>query len=200
VQGATDNAAGGAREAIAEEIRGIIDTVKTAANASYGGRYVLAGTTTDVPPFRVGADDAYYGDEERIGRQIGPGVTIDVNIHGREAIGDDDEGLLSVLRGVVQHLTDDDGPALRSDLLAMNTSLDQLTAVRATVGATQNRLEVAAGRLAEYEGTTLALLSQTEDADFAKTMIDFSVQKAALEAGLKAGANIVQTSLLDFLR
>ena len=200
VQGATDNAAGGAREAIAEEIRGIIDTVKTAANASYGGRYVLAGTTTDVPPFRVGADDAYYGDEERVGRQIGPGVTIDVNVHGREAIGDDDEGLLSVLRGVVQHLEDDDGPALRTDLLAMNTSLDQLNAVRATVGATQNRLEVAAGRLAEYEGTTLALLSETEDADFAKTMIDFTTQQNALNAGLKAGASIVQNSLLDFLR
>ena len=200
VQGATDTAAGGAREAIAAEIRGIIDTVKTAANASYGGRYVLGGTTTDAPPYRVGADDAYYGDEERIGRQIGPGVTIDVSVHGREAIGDDDEGLLAVLRGVVDNLENNDGPALRSDLLAMNTSLDDLNAVRARVGATQNRLEIAGDRLAEYEGTTLSLLSKTEDVDFAKAMIDFTTQQNALQAGLKAGASIVQNSLLDFLR
>jgi flagellin-like hook-associated protein FlgL len=31
-------------------------------------------------------------------------------------------------------------------------------------------------------------------------MIDFSIQQAAMQAGLKAGANIVQNSLLDFLR
>ena len=200
VQGSTDAAAGGARDAIAEEMRGIIDTIKTAANASYGGRYVFGGTATDAPPYRVGDDDVFYGDEQRIGRQIGPGVTLDVNVHGREVIGDDDEGLLSVLRGVVAHLESDDGPALRDDLGRLNTSLDGLNAVRATVGATQNRLEVAAGRLAEYEGTTLSLLSATEDADYAKTMIDFTIQQNAMQAGLKAGANIVQNSLLDFLR
>jgi flagellin-like hook-associated protein FlgL len=34
----------------------------------------------------------------------------------------------------------------------------------------------------------------------AKAMIDFSVQQAALQAGLKAGSQVVQNSLLDFLR
>lgn len=200
VQGADDNSAGAGREAIAEELRGIIDSIKTAANASYGGRYVFGGTATDAAPFKAGADDAYYGDEERVGRQIGPGVAIDVNVHGREAIGDDDEGLLSVLRGVVAHLEADDGPALRNDLGLLSGSLDDLNAVRATVGATANRLEVAADRLSQYEGTTLQLLSETEDADFAKTMMDFTIQQNAMQAGLRAGASIVQNSLLDFLR
>ena len=34
----------------------------------------------------------------------------------------------------------------------------------------------------------------------AKTLIDFSSQQAAYQAALKAGASIVQTSLMDFLR
>ena len=33
-----------------------------------------------------------------------------------------------------------------------------------------------------------------------KAMIDFSIQQAALQAGLQAGSRIVQNSLLDFLR
>ena len=78
--------------------------------------------------------------------------------------------------------------------------LDALNAVRAKVGATVNRLDVADARLSEYEGTALKVLSDNEDADIAKAMIDFSIQQAAMQAGLKAGATIVQNSLLDFLR
>ena len=40
----------------------------------------------------------------------------------------------------------------------------------------------------------------TEDADIAKTMIDFNSQSAAYQASLRAGASIVQASLMDFLR
>ena len=34
----------------------------------------------------------------------------------------------------------------------------------------------------------------------AKTLIDFNTQTAAYQAALRAGANIVQSSLMDFLR
>ena len=200
IQGGTGALGAEQRMAIATEMRGLIDTVKQAGNASYGGRYILSGSATGTPPYALGASDVYAGNTDAIGRQIGPGVTLPINIDGRTAIGDDDEGLLAALRGVVAHLDANDADALTADVAVLDTSMDQLNAVRARVGATVNRLEVAAGRLAEYEGTTLKLLSDTEDADFAKAMIDFSVQQSALQAGLKAGASIVQNSLLDFLR
>jgi flagellar hook-associated protein 3 FlgL len=44
------------------------------------------------------------------------------------------------------------------------------------------------------------LLSETEDADMAKTLVAFSTQQAVYQSALKSGANIVQSSLLDFLR
>ena len=50
------------------------------------------------------------------------------------------------------------------------------------------------------EESTLKLLSDAEDADMGKTLIDFSTQQAAYQAALKAGATIVQQSLLDFFR
>ena len=55
-------------------------------------------------------------------------------------------------------------------------------------------------RLGQYAETTTRQLSETEDADFAQTMIDLNSQQAAYQAALKAGANIVQSSLMDFLR
>ena len=46
----------------------------------------------------------------------------------------------------------------------------------------------------------LGQLSKTEDADIAETLIELNSQTAAYQAALRAGASIVQTSLMDFLR
>ena len=47
---------------------------------------------------------------------------------------------------------------------------------------------------------TTKQLSDTEDADFAKTMLDLNSQSTAYQAALRAGASIVQSSLMDFLK
>jgi flagellar hook-associated protein 3 FlgL len=68
------------------------------------------------------------------------------------------------------------------------------------VGATTNRLEAADARLQQVEETTTKLLSDVQDADMAKTFIDFSMQQNVYQSALRAGSNIIQQSLLDFLR
>jgi flagellar hook-associated protein 3 FlgL len=201
IQGATDGAGPEARAAIAEELGGLLDTIKASANASYGGRYVFSGTETGDKPYQLGGPDNFDGDTARIVREIGPGVRVNVNVHGPEVIGDETGGILFTVRQIIDHL-DDANPsaALTADVGELSDRLDELNAVRATIGALTNRLETADARLVEYEGTTMKILSENEDTDVAKAMIDFSIQQSALQAGLKAGASIVQTSLLDFLR
>lgn len=204
VQGATDSAGPAARRAIAVEIRGLIDSMKSSANASYGGRYVFSGTATGTRPYAIGGSDAYAGDQGTMEREIGPGVSVAVNVVGKRVLGDEDEGMLATLRGVVARLesgTTADAAALRSGALgALDGHLDDLSAIRAEVGSTANRLDAAALRLGDVELFTRGLLSETEDVDFAEAMVRFSTEQAALQAGLKAGAQIVQASLLDFLR
>jgi flagellar hook-associated protein 3 FlgL len=187
------------RDALNLEVKGLIETVKQAGNASYGGRYVLAGHKTDQPPYSP-ANDVFNGTQDPIMREIGPGVTVQINLHGMEVVGDGTTGLLATLRSVEANLAAGNVNGLSANVGQLDGRLDALSAARAKIGATANRLEVADARLSEYEGTTLRLLSETEDADMAKAMIEFSVQQAAMQAGLKAGANIVQNSLLDFLR
>ena len=200
VQASNGSAGPESHKAIAEELEQLIDSVKTAGNATYGGRYVFAGTATATRPYAMGASDVYSGDEETVLRQIGPGVAVPVNVTGREAIGDNTSGILGTLRTVLAATNAGDHQALSAQLGTLDTRLDELNAVRSKVGATQTRVEIAHARLAEYEGTALQLLNDTESIDIAKTMIDFSTHQAAMQAGLKAGAEIVQASLLDFLR
>ncbi len=203
VQGATDTASPTARAAIAAEIDELVEELKEHGNATYAGRYVFGGTLTTQPPYATGAVDAYGGDTQTIAREIGPGVAITINLTGDRVLGSGggDNKLLAVLRNVAAHLRAGDSASLRNtDIAALEANLDALMDVRAENGARTNRLESALDRLAEYEETTIRQLSETEDADFAKTMVEYSTQQAAYQAALKAGANIVQASLMDFLR
>jgi flagellar hook-associated protein 3 FlgL len=200
VQGASDTAPIEARLAIAAEIDALIEEVKQNANTTYRGRYVFAGTATDAPPY-VAGDDLYHGAPDEVERQIGPGVALAIGLRADTFLGNGADGkLLQVLRDVSTHLKADDGAALRADLALLGAKEDELLGVRALNGARQNRLDAGLARLAEVEESTLKQLSETEDADIARTLIEFSSQQAAYQAALKAGASIVQASLMDFLR
>jgi flagellar hook-associated protein 3 FlgL len=212
LQGSTDTADVTSRLALAGELDQIIDGIKQSANASYGGRYIMGGTEIDNPPYEVGPNDAYQGDEggldpaiPGIVREVGPGVTMTINTVARELLGDGqaagDDKLLHVLRDIADHLRANDGAALRGgDLTRLDAQVDKLLSIRARNGAQTNRLEAATTRLDQISLALTTQLSKTEDADIAKVMIDFNSQAAAYQAALRAGANIVQSSLMDFLR
>jgi flagellar hook-associated protein 3 FlgL len=208
IQGASDSAGQAARNAAAAEIDQLIASVKQEANASYGGRYVFAGTATNAPPYAVAGADTYVGNAGTVAREIGPGVSVQVNVVGSTLLGNGqaaaDGKLLDVLRDISQHLKSGivaDANTLRTtDLKALDVNLDALSQTRATVGATTNRLESADARLQQVEESSIKLLSDVEDADMAKTYVDFSMQQSVYQSALRAGSNIVQQSLLDFLR
>jgi len=208
LRGASDTGGQIARDAIAAEIDQLVDAAKEHADATYGNRFVFAGTATTTRPYVVGGADTYAGDAGTISRQIGPGVALAINVRSVDLLGNgqlaNDGLLLDNLRDVAQHLrggTAADVSLLRGvDLRALDANLDKLNQSRALIGAGTNRLLSALDRLGEVDVATTKLLSDVEDTDMAGRMVDFSIQKAAYEAALKAGANIVQVSLLDFLR
>jgi flagellar hook-associated protein 3 FlgL len=210
VEGANDTEDSTARNAIASEIDQIIDGMKEAANATYAGSYVMSGTTTGSPPYTTGSDDTYHGDDAGsdptqpgVLREIGPGVTVSINTTARSVLGDGqasgDGKMLDWLRTVSDHLKADDGTALKADLGTADQNLDNLLAARARNGALTNRMDAASSRLDQIQQALTQQLSDTEDADYTKTMIDFNSQSTAYQAALRAGANIVQSSLMDFL-
>ena len=210
VQGSTDTLPQESRNAIADQIDQLIAGMKQEANATYDGRYVLGGSRTNLAPYDskvlpVGSppNDTYGGDAVKQQREIGPGVRVEVNTTGDRVLGGtpSDPGLLDVMRDIAANLRSGNTTALgTSDMKALTGRIENLLGVRAEVGAGMNRLETAAARLAETEESATSLLSDTEDADMAKTLIDYSTQQAVYQSALNAGSRIVQASLLDFLR
>lgn len=213
VQGATDSAGQEARDNIALEIDQIVAAVKQAGNTSYAGVYLMAGTLTTAAPYdttTTPAVDTYAGNDGVVAREIGPGVSVQINTlvnTGTPPLlgaGGGDGGLIDTLRNISAHLkggTAADAEALRTtDLRALQANLTKINEAQAQLGATVNRLDAAEDRLAASTEAATQLLSDTEDVDTASAILALSTAQTVYEAALKTGASIIQPSLLDFLR
>jgi flagellar hook-associated protein 3 FlgL len=204
VRGASGTMAASERGAIADEIDQLISSAKDTANSNFAGRSLFGGTATTTKPYGT-ASDAYLGDSGDMVRSIGPGVSVIINARGSDVIGNGADGkLLNTLRDISTHLrggTPADQTALgTTDIVSIDRSIDVVLTARAKIGSTANRLDSADDRLAELQESAKSLLSNTEDADMASTIVDYSTQQAVYQSALRAGAGIVQASLLDFLR
>ncbi|HVW47583.1 MAG TPA: flagellar hook-associated protein FlgL [Solirubrobacterales bacterium] len=207
VQGGNDSNGQVAREGIAAEIEALTEAVKQEANVTYDGRFIFAGTETETRPYELGANDTYAGDEGTIRRVIGSGVELPINVNIKELLGEgaaaEDDKLLDVLRDIAGDLrggTEENAENLRgTDLSRLDENLDELTRVRAVVGATTNRLATAGTRLEQLEEASLTQLSQVRDTDMPEAIVEYTTQQTAYETALRAAAHIVQPSLLDFL-
>jgi flagellar hook-associated protein 3 FlgL len=199
VQAANGATTPSARQSIKVQLDALTEQLKTTLNGAYDGRYIFSGTATDTPPYDLtsATPDAYQGDANPVVRQIGPGVSVQVNVTADDVL----SGLLPALRAISTHLQSNDAASLQTtDLQALDAGLDTLTTARSQVGAVTNRVDAAGQRLDDLHDVTTTYLSNTEDADLPQALTDLSAQQNALSSALKSGATLIQQSLMDFLR
>jgi len=203
LQGANGTATPVARATMAKELGQLIEAAKDAGNTKVGDAYIFGGTATTTAPYQSGATDTYGGDAGVVARSIGPGVSLQVNTTGAQVLGSGggDGRLLDALRTIQANLVSGNTSALSTtDLQALDANLDTISGEQASTGAAQNRLEAADSRLTDARVTTMDLLGRTEDADPVEAIMNLNAQSAAYQGALKTAANVLQPSLLDFLR
>jgi flagellar hook-associated protein 3 FlgL len=206
VQAANGNQTQSSLSGSAAEVNQLIDQIKQEANASYNGQYIFSGSSTSTAPYQAGANDAYQGGTGTVNRLIGPNTTLAVNtdissvLGNGQSSGSGDGKLLDTLRTIVSDMQSGNTGAIGgADLKNLDTNFGTLTQMEANVGAVTDRLNLASNRIQQLQTSDTAALSNVQDADMATTAINFSTEQAAYSAALRAGANIVQTSLLNFL-
>ncbi len=198
--------------AIGTEVRQLREALREQGNATFAGRFLFAGSRT-LPeagysgPYPAAPPVTYAGNLDGIRRTASEGEHVTVNVPGPAAFDSTTvapgQNLLATLDAIEGHLTA--SPPSRSaigevDLRLLDDHLNSLTQGRATIGARMNRLEAQSARLQDLELNVQDVLSKTEDADMARTMVEFSTHQAGYQAALQAGAKVIQPSLLDFLR
>ncbi|WP_369054139.1 flagellar hook-associated protein FlgL [Kineococcus terrestris] len=183
-------------KAITAELKELKAQLLAAANTTYQGRPVFAGTK-DVAVAYTDAG-AYDGGTTTVSRTVAPGLELQVGVLGSTAFG----GASSTVFDEIQSLVDtiESGGNAGTHLGTVQSRLTAITTSLGTVGALTNKLEAAQQVNQTRADTLTTALDDVEGVDLAKTLVEFNLQNTAYQAALQATAKVIQPTLLDFLR
>ncbi|MGQ9497846.1 MAG: flagellar hook-associated protein FlgL [Desulfotomaculales bacterium] len=213
VQGATDTLTPDNRAALADQIEGIIDGILKVANTQLGGKYIFAGTMTSTKPYTI--DDwvtgrvTYHGDTGQVEREVAVDhtVRVDAGLEGSRGVFGQVGGGGVVTGGIFETLfklrnaLDNNDTAEISRLIGdIDQGMDEVMEFRVKTGSRTNHLESLKGQYTDQEVRFTAVISSLQDSDIGRVTIEFTQREIAYRASLAAGARLMQTTLIDFLR
>jgi flagellar hook-associated protein 3 FlgL len=203
-QAANDTNSNGEREKIAAEIRQLRDQLGSVANTTFAGKYIFSGTNILTPPYDKAAMDLTGSiNDNEINLEVSSNIKIPINVKPNDLFSVNGAGntVFADLTQVIDHL-ENGAPTsdIQSDLTTIQNHIDNFLKVQASAGSRMNRIELLQNRLDTQEFGTEKMLSDAEDADLAKVIIDLQNNENVHRAALAAGSRIIQPTLLDFLR
>ncbi len=189
----------------AKETNGLIEQALQAANTQFAGGHLLGGTKTDSPPFTATRDAAgnvtavsYTGAASAAQFRISEGTTLSPQTDG--ATNQKFADFLNNLVSLRDSLSTQSSAGVQASKTGLQKSEDDLIGTISDIGATQARIEssktVNEGRFTDIQQQT----SAETDVDLAQTVVKLTKAQTAYQAALQSGAQMLQHSLLDYLR
>ncbi|WGV59616.1 flagellar hook-associated protein FlgL [Brevibacillus brevis] len=189
---------------MASEVRELKTHLGTLANQQINGKYIFAGTDTNIAPYDPAANggkgDFVSTNSSPINLEVSQNVFVTSNINAQNLFNypNNANNMFKLLDNIITELGN--GRSASQFITGIDQQYDKLLAERASLGASVNRVDLIAERLKGQDVNITGLMSKNEDADMAKVMTDLKTQESVHNAALGSGARIIQPTLLDFLR
>jgi flagellar hook-associated protein 3 FlgL len=146
----------------------------------------------------------YLGDSAEISFLMNPNTPMIMNLPGDrlfKGVGiSGGVDVLAAVAGLQAALEADDSAGIGTALTNLGAAQEQVSSERALLGARLNRMDATKAMLGDFKLSVEKFKSQIEDADLAQAISDLTLQQTALEATRATAAQVIQRSLLDFLR
>jgi len=193
-------------QAILQQVQGITQTVAAAANTSFHGVYLFAGTKSTTVPFTVNAADptgyTYNGNSNTNEVGVGEGLSVTMNVPGNQLFQGPTAGtsVLGSLQSLVTALQTGTSTDIGNATNNISSAIANLGQQRVIYGNTESQLTSQQTAL-QQESTNLA----TEEnsligVDMASVTLQFAQAQLANQAALAAAARVLPQSLLDYLK
>jgi flagellar hook-associated protein 3 FlgL len=203
VQGASTGSNGpDARAALAAELKQIKESLVSLANTEHMGRPLFGGTvqgTAYQAATAPATGTVFVGNDEPVIRTIGDGMDIAVNVTGQRAFSAGADDLFKVIDDTITAMTATPDQ-LGGSLSRIDAISQQMLSALADVGTRYGRVEGALTTLTNANLDNTSALSEVENVDIARAIVDLQMQEVAHQAALGATARVLQPSLMDFLR
>jgi len=209
VQGASGTVTGSDRQAIASEVNQLYQQLVTVGNSQYNGQYIFAGADTGSAPYPNKNAEQTPTDNGSVLFDVGDGVHIPVNVSGQDFFGapvasgsnsSTSTNAFALLKNLSTDLTNNNGKDVGNLLSQIDTRLSTMNAAQADIGARTDRVNLLQSRLSQLTTNYQTLLSGVQDANMAKVITDLNSAQAVQQASLQVGAQIIQPSLVQFLK
>jgi flagellar hook-associated protein 3 FlgL len=200
IQGANGSLTTEDKTKVSNEVEQILEQIKQLANTKMGSKYLFGGTA-NVKPYD--SSNTWVGTDDVIKFQVGSEANIPITVNGKALFGvsGGSVGMFSILQDLYTALQDPAGSAdIRTAISNLDNQIETVLDKRAELGARVNRMNAIYEQL---ESTSLNLtenLSTIMDADLAETVMEFKNQENVYRAALSVGAQIIQPSLVDFMK
>jgi flagellar hook-associated protein 3 FlgL len=182
--------------AISAEINQIQQQVLGLSQAKFGAYYIFSGTRSNQPGYTAPSSTAYQGNSQPVKLELAPGVSLQVNADAQSTF----KPVFDALNQLQTGLTSNNLSTIQSSITQIGSALDAVNLSRSELGATTNRVQFLQTQQQTQYTTLTSQLSQIKDADMAQTISDFSMAQTTYQASLKAAAQSLQSSLLDYLK
>ncbi|GIM92342.1 flagellin N-terminal helical domain-containing protein [Paractinoplanes toevensis] len=194
------------REALAVEIDNIRQSMLSEANTKYLNRPVFGGSTPGSVAYADATDGSgdivFAGNKNQTTRTVGANAQVRIEISGPEAFGEPgtDTELFGVLKKLSADIRSGDSASLDQSLQNLDSAHDLLKSALSDVGARYNRIEQMKQSADDHLLSVTSQLSDIEDVDLPKAIMELQIQQTSYQAALAATAKVIQPSLIDFLR
>ena len=143
----------------------------------------------------------YEGNDGTASRTVATNTQVQVNVTGAAVFGPNGSNVFDTLSTIAQHLRADDVGALSgADLTALDAHRTRIQDTLSSVGARYNRIEGLRTQAGTLGDDLRIRLSDVEDVDIPKTIMELQLRQTAYQAALATSAKVLQPSLVDFLR
>jgi flagellar hook-associated protein 3 FlgL len=89
---------------------------------------------------------------------------------------------------------------IQAQIGRLDAALGQISSFRAEIGARSNSAQTASDAVTVMQDHTTAQRSKIEDADVLSAYSDFARLQNAFQAALQSASQVIQPTLLDFLK
>jgi len=194
-------------QAMADQVGNILNEVVQLANTQQSGQYLYGGTASQTQPFTTNAQGqvVYNGSTQSMSEPIGQGQQVQTLYNGSQIFQSPD--VFQTLSTLSDNLSNANNLSPTAQVAAIQQSLSQLdsanTSILDVVGqqsASLQNLQSINQQIQDVQLQTTQQIGNLQDADMSQVVVGMQEQQDLLQATLYSAAQVMNVSLINFLK